>query len=163
ATMHLQTGIPVSRFAALARLGAKAPSMTSEVTIVGRDAKFFVEKLAPHFPQLGSHRASDAAEALKICATSDILLIPTDQLRAHPPRQPTAAHVAPPPATTSLRQDRGAPPRRPHCGGVGAALQDFRHARRRHKRAHGGAWLRRDPSAGEAARDRRRGGFSDRA
>jgi D-2-hydroxyacid dehydrogenase (NADP+) len=56
--------------------------MTCEATIVGRDAEFFVQKLAPRFPDLRFHGAPDAASARNICATSDILLIRTDQITA---------------------------------------------------------------------------------
>jgi D-2-hydroxyacid dehydrogenase (NADP+) len=56
--------------------------MTSEVTIVGRDAGFFVEMLTPCFPRLRFHGAVDASAARKICATSDILLIRTDEITA---------------------------------------------------------------------------------
>src|SRR5262245_8204489 len=56
--------------------------MTSEVTIVGEDANIFVEKLATHFPGLGFFAAADAAEAVGVCATSDVLIIRTDEIRA---------------------------------------------------------------------------------
>src|SRR5262245_20327677 len=56
--------------------------MEAEVTIVGRDAQFFVEMLTPCFPRLRSHGAVDAAQARKICATSDVLIIRTDEITA---------------------------------------------------------------------------------
>jgi phosphoglycerate dehydrogenase-like enzyme len=56
--------------------------MPSEVTIVGRDADFFVQKLSPHFPKLHFHGATDAAAARTLCAASDILLIRTDEISA---------------------------------------------------------------------------------
>jgi phosphoglycerate dehydrogenase-like enzyme len=56
--------------------------MTSDVTIVGRDAALFVEKLAARFADLRIHAAADASEAIGICATSDVLLIRTDEIRA---------------------------------------------------------------------------------
>ena len=56
--------------------------MEAEITIVGRDAGFFVEMLRPCFPQLGFHGAVDVSQARKICATSDILLIRTDEITA---------------------------------------------------------------------------------
>jgi phosphoglycerate dehydrogenase-like enzyme len=56
--------------------------MTSEVLIVGRDADFFVENLAPRFPALAFRAAVEATDALSDCAASDILLIRTDQITA---------------------------------------------------------------------------------
>src|SRR5947208_813894 len=56
--------------------------MTSEVTIVGRDAELFVKKLAAHFSDLRIHGAAGTSEALGVCAPSDVLLIRTDEIRA---------------------------------------------------------------------------------
>jgi phosphoglycerate dehydrogenase-like enzyme len=56
--------------------------MSLEVTIVGRDSNFFAERLAARFPDFRIYAAADAAEALKVCATSQILLIRTDQITA---------------------------------------------------------------------------------
>ena len=56
--------------------------MASEVTIVGRDAPFFAEKLATHFPALIFRPATSAAAAREICAASEILLIRTDEIAA---------------------------------------------------------------------------------
>jgi D-2-hydroxyacid dehydrogenase (NADP+) len=56
--------------------------MKFEVTIVGRDAEFFVQMLAPRFPMLTFHPATSVAEARRICATSNILLIRTDEIAA---------------------------------------------------------------------------------
>ncbi len=56
--------------------------MASEVLIVGRDSPDFATKLAPHLPGLGFRTATDAAEALKVCAGCDILVIRTDQITA---------------------------------------------------------------------------------
>src|SRR5262249_19548242 len=52
------------------------------VTIVGRDAEFFVAMLTPCLPRLRFHAAVDSSQARKICAASDILLIRTDEITA---------------------------------------------------------------------------------
>jgi D-2-hydroxyacid dehydrogenase (NADP+) len=56
--------------------------MPSEVLIKGRDAAFFVERIAQALPDLRFHAARDPAEALAKCAGADILIIRTDEIFA---------------------------------------------------------------------------------
>ncbi|MCC6889460.1 MAG: D-2-hydroxyacid dehydrogenase [Hyphomicrobiales bacterium] len=56
--------------------------MPSQVLIKGRDAAYFVERLAQALPDLHVRGAADPAEALATCADAEILVIRTDEIFA---------------------------------------------------------------------------------